>query len=84
MTLLCKNVVLSHGEKKIIDLIKVKYYSFLAKLSLKTKRSKSFAVNNEIQKIGFWKLFTEMSFCECYCTLALFSFISLKSSLIKI
>ena len=40
-------------KKKIIDLKKSKYYSLLAKLSLKTKRSKSFVVNNEMQKNKF-------------------------------
>ena len=36
----------------------------LAKLSLKINKSKFFAVNNKMQKISFWKLFTEKSFCE--------------------
>ena len=40
-------------KKKIIDLKKFKYYSLLAKLSLKTKRSKCFVVNNEMQKNKF-------------------------------
>ena len=42
-----------------IDFQKFKHYSLLVKLSVKIKRSEFFAVHNDIQILGFWKLFTE-------------------------
>ena len=47
-----------------IDFQKFKHYSLLVKLSVKIKRSEFFAVHNDIQILGFWKLFTERTFCE--------------------
>ena len=64
MTLLFKDIVLSYGKKIFADLQKFKYYSLSAKSSLKIKRSKFFGVNNDMQNISFWKLFTERSFCK--------------------
>ena len=53
-----------HLVKEIfINLQKFKYYSLLAKLPVKIKRSEIFAVKIDMQKLSFWKLFTERNFC---------------------
>ena len=63
MILYTKDIII--WKKKIfIDPQKFNITACWLKLPLKIKRSKFFAVRNDMQKISFRKLFTERGFCE--------------------
>ena len=59
-----QNIILSHEKQIFIYLRKFKCYSLLSKLLIKIKRSDFFTINNNMQKLNSWKLFTKSSFCN--------------------
>ena len=72
MPLLCKNIVLHIIKLIFIDLQKLKCHSLLFRLPVKNEKSEIFAVDNDTQKLSFWKLFCirrrkliKLKICNC-------------------
>ena len=51
--------ILAHGKTNFYSFLYFKWCSLWSKSPVKIKRTDFFAINNDMQKLSFWKLFTE-------------------------